>query len=83
MWKHPLYLLSSLYDLLMDRNSTRTFFQRSSDFAKHGRGYSEMQRTRPQTLGYSLADSPSGMLAWVYDKLVQWTDEYPWTDDEG
>ena len=42
-----------------------------------------MHSTRPQTLGYSLADSPVGMLAWVYEKLVQWTDSYPWTDEEG
>ena len=37
----------------------------------------------PQTLGYSLADSPVGLLAWIYEKLVTWTDEYPWDDDEG
>jgi hypothetical protein len=42
-----------------------------------------VQSTRPQTLGYSLADSPVGMLAWIYEKLVQWTDSYPWTDEEG
>jgi hypothetical protein len=42
-----------------------------------------MQSTRPQTLGYSLADSLVGMLAWIYEKLVQWTDSYPWTDEEG
>jgi hypothetical protein len=41
------------------------------------------QATRPQTLGYSLADSPVGLLAWIYEKLVEWTDGYPWTDDEG
>ncbi len=42
-----------------------------------------MQSTRPQTLGYGLGDSPVGMLAWIYEKLVQWTDSYPWTDEEG
>jgi hypothetical protein len=42
-----------------------------------------VQSTRPQTLGYGLADSPVGMLAWIYEKLVQWTDSYPWTDEEG
>jgi hypothetical protein len=41
------------------------------------------QSQQPQTLGYSLADSPAGLLAWIYEKLVKWTDEYPWTDDEG
>ena len=41
------------------------------------------QSTKPQTLGYSLADSPVGMLAWIYEKLIAWTHDYPWTDDEG
>lgn len=43
----------------------------------------EIQRTKPQTIGYSLADSPVGLLAWIYEKLVAWTDKYPWDDDEG
>lgn len=46
-------------------------------------GYLQEQSTCPQTLGYSLADSPVGLLAWIYEKLVAWTDNYPWTDDEG
>lgn len=41
------------------------------------------QATQPQTLGYSLADSPVGLLAWIYEKLVAWSDSYPWDDDEG
>lgn len=41
-----------------------------------------VQGTRPQTLGYALADSPVALLAWIYEKLVDWTDAYPWTDDE-
>ncbi|KLO16560.1 alpha/beta-hydrolase [Schizopora paradoxa] len=51
-------------------------------FRKSGRGYFDEQSTQPQTLGYSLADSPSGLLAWIYEKLINWTDSYPWTDDE-
>ncbi|KAI9435128.1 Alpha/Beta hydrolase protein [Lactarius indigo] len=45
-------------------------------------GYYAEQSTKPQTLGFSLADSPVGLLAWIYEKLVSWTDAYPWTDDE-
>ena len=41
------------------------------------------QCTQPQTIGYSLADSPVGLLAWIYEKLHNWTDSYPWEDDEG
>lgn len=48
-----------------------------------GQGYSAIQRTKPQTLGYALADSPVALLAWIYEKLVTWTDAYPWEDDEG
>ena len=50
---------------------------------KKGLGYFKEQSTQPQTLGYSLADSPAGLLAWIYEKLVNWTDGYPWTDEEG
>ena len=52
-------------------------------FFETGMGYYAEQSTKPQTLGYSLADSPVGMLAWIYEKLVSWTDSYPWEDDEG
>ena len=37
-------------------------------------GYSVQQRTRPQTLGYGLADSPVSQAAWVYEKLAAWSD---------
>ena len=37
-------------------------------------GYSKQQSTRPQTLGYGLADSPIGQSAWILEKFFQWTD---------
>lgn len=37
-------------------------------------GYSKQQSTRPQTLGYSLTDSPSGQAAWILEKFWAWTD---------
>jgi len=42
-------------------------------FYHKGFGYAEMMNTRPQTLGYALADSPVGMLAFFYDKFTEWT----------
>ncbi|OAA53849.1 Epoxide hydrolase [Cordyceps fumosorosea ARSEF 2679] len=51
-------------------------------YLKEGSGYLAEQSTKPLTIGYSLADSPVGLLAWVYEKLQEWTDDYPWTDDE-
>lgn len=29
-----------------------------------------------------MADSPVGLLAWIYEALHDWVDEYKWTDDE-
>ncbi|KAI1842814.1 hypothetical protein JX266_010990 [Neoarthrinium moseri] len=55
---------------------------RSKWFTQEGYGYNVEQSTKPQTLGYGLADSPVACLAWIYEKLHDWTDSYPWTDDE-
>jgi hypothetical protein len=38
--------------------------------------------TKPATISYSLNDSPVGLLAFIYEKLHDWADAYPWTDDE-
>ena len=37
-------------------------------------GYRLQQKTRPQTLGYGLADSPAGQAAWILEKFWSWTD---------
>ncbi|TFY66908.1 hypothetical protein EVG20_g4191 [Dentipellis fragilis] len=49
---------------------------------KQEHGYYSEQATKPQTIGYALADSPVALLAWIYEKLVAWTDAYEWQDDE-
>jgi hypothetical protein len=55
---------------------------RTAHFDKEHSGYLRLQSTKPLTIGYSLTDSPIGLLAWIYEKLINWTDSYPWTDDE-
>lgn len=52
-------------------------------FQTLGTGYSDIQTTKPQTPGYGVTDSPVGLLAWIYEKMHDWTDAYPWTEDEG
>jgi pimeloyl-ACP methyl ester carboxylesterase len=37
-------------------------------------GYSKEQATRPQTIGYALADSPVALCAWIVEKFWAWTD---------
>lgn len=41
-------------------------------FAHVHSGYHLLQRTRPQTIGYALTDSPAGQAAWIYEKFLDW-----------
>ncbi|EJB01810.1 putative hydrolase or acyltransferase of alpha/beta superfamily [Rhizobium leguminosarum bv. trifolii WSM597] len=52
----------------------RDAYQSLSTFFGRNAAYGGIMVTRPQTIGYSLADSPSGMAAWMYEKFDQWTD---------
>jgi pimeloyl-ACP methyl ester carboxylesterase len=45
-----------------------------AEHTAHGMGYSALQSTRPQTLGYGLTDSPAGQCAWIAEKFWNWTD---------
>lgn len=44
------------------------------DYAEWDSGYSHQQSTRPQTLGYGLADSPVAQATWIFEKFWRWTD---------
>ncbi|GCE21297.1 epoxide hydrolase family protein [Dictyobacter kobayashii] len=48
-------------------------FEQLNALYTRGSGYADIMVTRPQTLGYSLADSPVGLAAWFYDKFADWT----------
>jgi epoxide hydrolase len=43
-------------------------------YASDASGYASIQGTRPQTLGYGLADSPVGQAMWIYEKFQAWSD---------
>jgi len=51
---------------------TRSVTRQADDDA----GYSTQHRTRPQTIGYALTDSPAGLAAWISEKLDAWTDPH-------
>lgn len=53
------------------------FFQRLADDAPDAGGYAHEQATRPDTLAAGLNDSPAGLLAWIVEKLVEWSDTPP------
>jgi epoxide hydrolase len=52
----------------------RAALERRDAFNRTGRGYSRQQSTRPQTLGFGLADSPAGQCAWIVEKFRDWSD---------
>ena len=81
MLSHPLLFLELLtYPL---NRTLRETITGTLALRKREGGYFALQATKPQTLAYSLADSPAGLLAWIYEKLVCAVDGYAWTDDEG
>ncbi|KJZ73397.1 hypothetical protein HIM_07191 [Hirsutella minnesotensis 3608] len=80
MSKSPILYLQ--HAVLPYSNLERRGLGRSAWFREEGFGYNLEQSTKPSTLGFGLADSPLALLAWVYEKLHDWTDAYPWNDDE-
>lgn len=52
----------------------RTWAEETRAFWSTRAAYAKQQATRPQTIGYSLVDSPVGLLAWILDKFAEWTD---------
>jgi epoxide hydrolase len=52
----------------------KLILDRMEAFRKEGSGYLAIQNSRPQTIGYGLADSPLLQLAWIAEKVCEWTD---------
>ncbi|MEW2507502.1 epoxide hydrolase family protein [Amycolatopsis sp. NPDC047767] len=51
----------------------RAAFDSLNALYTRGSGYSAMMVTRPETVGFGLADSPAGLASWMYDKFAAWT----------
>ncbi|KAH6843475.1 Alpha/Beta hydrolase protein [Chaetomium sp. MPI-CAGE-AT-0009] len=81
-FRHPLLYLQSLFH--RPTPAERAGLARTQEFVSEGMGYNVLQGTRPHTIGAALADSPVALLAWLYEKLRDWSDgdNYTWTDDE-
>ena len=52
----------------------RAYLAENQRWADVERGYSSIQSTKPQTVGYGLNDSPAGLAAWILEKWRSWTD---------
>lgn len=60
----------------LDENNPvdKLILHRMQEFTKGGSGYLAIQNSRPQTIGYGLADSPLLQLAWIAEKVHEWID---------
>ncbi|MEV4534099.1 epoxide hydrolase family protein [Asanoa sp. NPDC049518] len=52
----------------------KAILDRMDAFRREGSGYLAIQNSRPQTIGYGLVDSPLLLLAWIAEKVHEWTD---------
>ncbi|WP_127818905.1 epoxide hydrolase family protein [Microbacterium sp. CPCC 204701] len=58
----------------LDAPDEVAFFARLDEWGGANGGYGHIQATRPDTLAAALNDSPAGILAWIVEKLVEWSD---------
>jgi hypothetical protein len=56
--------------VLTDAEKVR--LDRMQRFLAEGNGYFQLQASKPHTLGFALADSPVGQLAWIGEKFHDW-----------
>jgi pimeloyl-ACP methyl ester carboxylesterase len=52
----------------------QSFLDRRARWSDESGGYAHVQRTRPLTLAYGLADSPVGLMAWIGEKFAECCD---------
>ncbi|KAL6062929.1 Multidrug MFS transporter [Balamuthia mandrillaris] len=66
------------FDVILQRwrlsPEERKWFAFVEEFTETELGYMSLQRTKPQTIGYSLTDSPVGLAAWIIEKFRTWSD---------
>jgi len=65
----------------------RDFFERSRTWGAEEIAYAELHRTKPQSIGHALMDSPAGLASWLVEKHRTWSDcggdvERRYTKDE-
>eukprot|EP00935_MAST-01C_sp_MAST-1C-sp1_P000285 g285.t1 len=54
--------------------SEQAMMARSAEFGVYETGYQQIQGTKPQTLGYGITDSPTGLAGWLLEKYTTWSD---------
>ena len=52
----------------------KRMLEQREEWVRSEGGYAHIQSTKPQTLSYSLNDSPVGLAAWIVEKYRTWSD---------
>jgi len=52
----------------------RQWVEHTRAFERNRLAYARVMATAPQTIGYSLVDSPVELLAWILEKFFEWSD---------
>jgi pimeloyl-ACP methyl ester carboxylesterase len=83
-WRHPGAVVAlHVSEWLESRDAEpatteeRAYLEALAAWRERERAYGAVAATRPQTLGLALDDSPLGLLAWIADKFVSWSDRRP------
>jgi len=58
-------------------DAERSFLEVNRGWDATERGYSAIQSTKPQTVGYGLNDSPTGLAAYLGEKWHSWSNDTP------
>ena len=61
-------------------DAERAYLAVNQEWETTERGYSAIQSTKPQTIGYGLNDSPAGLAAYIGEKWHSWSDVAPSAD---
>lgn len=72
-----LYLIHPPFPAVFDEplsDAERQVLDEEAAFDEGDQGYSAIMATRPDTIAAALIDSPAGLLAWIIDKLRDWSD---------
>jgi pimeloyl-ACP methyl ester carboxylesterase len=68
------FLLGGTLEQSQDEEVAKSFLTELRAWWDSEGGYSHIQSTKPQTVGYGLNDSPVGLAAWILEKFRTWSD---------
>jgi len=68
------FLFGGTLNQTPDDERAKTYLAELREWWELEGGYSHLQGTKPQTLGYALNDSPIGLAAWIFEKFRSWSD---------